>query len=247
MEAETEGGEECITENKQLLCKRNMLTSLFTSCSSLSLDTVGIGYSVFSHGNLNRALDIKSPPPLNLGSENLRGEAANQGMGTTRANHNSAVSSCYYPVWSTLMGVSKSNMYCMWHLLNVLLFSKSQWTHQSKQNKHSFFWHCHATLRNYRKNVLCMWYLCITKNLFFLFSSERSLVPGSAQWQLHGSYGQGRAAGPHFGWLWPPLPWGIWYVCCATSILFKVFYFIPQLTSMSFLSRLQPTWFLSLC
>ncbi|XP_026200997.1 myocyte-specific enhancer factor 2B [Anabas testudineus] len=51
----------------------------------------GIGYSVFSHGNLNRALDIKTPPPLNLGSENLRGDAAtNQAMGPTRANHNSA-------------------------------------------------------------------------------------------------------------------------------------------------------------
>ncbi|KAM6921608.1 myocyte-specific enhancer factor 2B [Xenentodon cancila] len=43
----------------------------------------GISYSVFSHGNL------KSPPPLNLGSENVRAEAANQGMGSTRANHNS--------------------------------------------------------------------------------------------------------------------------------------------------------------
>lgn len=61
-------------------------------------DCVGIGYSVFSHGNLNRALDMKSPPPLNLGGENLRGDAANQGMGATRANHSSAVSSCYYPV-----------------------------------------------------------------------------------------------------------------------------------------------------
>ncbi|KAM7410213.1 hypothetical protein PAMA_001589 [Pampus argenteus] len=55
----------------------------------------GIGYSVFSHGNLNRALDMKSPPPLNLGSENLRGEVANQGMGATRANHNSARSLLY--------------------------------------------------------------------------------------------------------------------------------------------------------
>ncbi|KAF3691092.1 Myocyte-specific enhancer factor 2B [Channa argus] len=49
-----------------------------------------IGYSVFSHGNLNRSLDMKSPPPLNLGSENLRGDAANQAMGPTRVNHNSA-------------------------------------------------------------------------------------------------------------------------------------------------------------
>ncbi|KAF3834993.1 hypothetical protein F7725_027551, partial [Dissostichus mawsoni] len=50
----------------------------------------GIGYSVFSHGNLNRALDMKSPPPVNLGSDNLRGDAANVGLGATRANHNSA-------------------------------------------------------------------------------------------------------------------------------------------------------------
>ncbi|MEQ2267181.1 hypothetical protein XENORESO_002792 [Xenotaenia resolanae] len=55
----------------------------------------GIGYSMFSHGNLNRALDMKSPPPMNLGSENLRAEATNQAMGTTRANHNSARSLLY--------------------------------------------------------------------------------------------------------------------------------------------------------
>lgn len=56
--------------------------------------SLGIGYSVFSHGNLNRALDMKSPPPLNVGTENLRADGANQAMGATRANHNSAVSSC---------------------------------------------------------------------------------------------------------------------------------------------------------
>ncbi|XP_039984798.1 myocyte-specific enhancer factor 2B [Xiphias gladius] len=50
----------------------------------------GIGYSMFSHGNLNRALDMKNPPPLSLGSENLRGDAPSQAMATTRANHNSA-------------------------------------------------------------------------------------------------------------------------------------------------------------
>ncbi|XP_015254910.1 myocyte-specific enhancer factor 2B [Cyprinodon tularosa] len=56
----------------------------------------GIGYSVFSHGNLNRALDMKSPPPpLSLGSENLRADAANQAMGAARANHNSARSLLY--------------------------------------------------------------------------------------------------------------------------------------------------------
>lgn len=51
----------------------------------------GIGYSVFTHGNLNRGLEMKSPPPsLSLGPDGLRGDAANQGMGPSRINHNSA-------------------------------------------------------------------------------------------------------------------------------------------------------------
>ncbi|XP_026160616.1 myocyte-specific enhancer factor 2B [Mastacembelus armatus] len=58
----------------------------------------GIGYSMFSHANLNRALDMKSPTPLNLGSENLgseslhrqHGDVTNQALGATRANHSSA-------------------------------------------------------------------------------------------------------------------------------------------------------------
>ncbi|PWA21025.1 hypothetical protein CCH79_00007326 [Gambusia affinis] len=61
----------------------------------------GIGYSVFSHGNLNRALDMKSPPPLSLGSENLRADAANQAMGATRVNHNSARSLLYQGLHSS--------------------------------------------------------------------------------------------------------------------------------------------------
>lgn len=53
----------------------------------------GIGYSMFSHGTLNRALEMKSPPPLNQASENMRGDAATQALGVTRANCGSAVSS----------------------------------------------------------------------------------------------------------------------------------------------------------
>ncbi|XP_056270828.1 myocyte-specific enhancer factor 2B [Pseudoliparis swirei] len=49
----------------------------------------GIGYY-----NLNRALEMKSPPPsplpLNMGTENLRGDAANQAMAAPRANQSSA-------------------------------------------------------------------------------------------------------------------------------------------------------------
>ncbi|CAG04863.1 unnamed protein product [Tetraodon nigroviridis] len=51
----------------------------------------GIGYTMFSHGGLSRSLDMKTPPPLNLGSENLRGDPGNQ---AARVNHGSAVRSC---------------------------------------------------------------------------------------------------------------------------------------------------------
>lgn len=79
-----------------LRLKSESLHKWFSALYSLParLWSLGIGYSVFSHGNLNRALDMKSPPPpLSLGSENLRADAANQAMGAARANHNSAVSS----------------------------------------------------------------------------------------------------------------------------------------------------------
>ncbi|XP_072294605.1 myocyte-specific enhancer factor 2B [Eucyclogobius newberryi] len=50
----------------------------------------GIGYSVFAHGNLNRALEMKSPSPaLGLGPEGLRDGSANQGLGP-RNNHHSS-------------------------------------------------------------------------------------------------------------------------------------------------------------
>ncbi|XP_020795726.1 myocyte-specific enhancer factor 2B isoform X2 [Boleophthalmus pectinirostris] len=48
----------------------------------------GIGYSVFAHGNLNRALEMKTPPPaLGLGPEGLRDTQANQGLGPRNSNH----------------------------------------------------------------------------------------------------------------------------------------------------------------
>ena len=45
---------------------------------------------MFSHGNLSRALEMKTPPPLNLGNDNRRAES-HPGMGGIRANLNSAV------------------------------------------------------------------------------------------------------------------------------------------------------------
>ncbi|KAM3619710.1 uncharacterized protein V6R79_012412 [Siganus canaliculatus] len=72
----------------------------------------GIGYSVFSHGSLNRALDMKSPPPLNLGTENLRGDATNLGMGASRANHSSARGVLYQGLHSSssMVAMGKSGL-----------------------------------------------------------------------------------------------------------------------------------------
>ncbi|XP_076009527.1 myocyte-specific enhancer factor 2B [Genypterus blacodes] len=75
----------------------------------------GIGYSVFSHGNLNRALDMKSPPPL--GIENLQREAANQGMGATRANHNSARGLLYQGLHSSSSMVAMGKAGLLGHSL----------------------------------------------------------------------------------------------------------------------------------
>ncbi|KAJ7993094.1 hypothetical protein DPEC_G00268860 [Dallia pectoralis] len=55
----------------------------------------GIGYSMFSHGNLSRALDMKTPPPLNLGSENRRVDG-HLGLGGTRTNLNTARGLLYH-------------------------------------------------------------------------------------------------------------------------------------------------------
>ncbi|TNN39400.1 hypothetical protein EYF80_050431 [Liparis tanakae] len=68
----------------------------------------GIGYY-----NLNRALEMKSPPPsplpLNMGSENLRGDAANQAMAASRANQSSARGVLYQGLHSS----SSSSMVAM--------------------------------------------------------------------------------------------------------------------------------------
>ncbi|XP_026863945.2 myocyte-specific enhancer factor 2B [Electrophorus electricus] len=45
----------------------------------------GIGYSMFSHGNLSRTLEMKTPPPLSLASEGRRVEP-HPGQGGTRGN-----------------------------------------------------------------------------------------------------------------------------------------------------------------
>lgn len=53
----------------------------------------GFGYSMFSHGSLSRALDMKTPPPLSLSNDGRRGEV-HPGVGVTRGNLTNAVRGC---------------------------------------------------------------------------------------------------------------------------------------------------------
>lgn len=55
----------------------------------------GFGYSMFSHGNLSRALDMKTPPPLSLTNDGRRGEI-HSGMGGARNNLANAVRLKHY-------------------------------------------------------------------------------------------------------------------------------------------------------
>ncbi|XP_064187839.1 myocyte-specific enhancer factor 2B [Anguilla rostrata] len=78
--------------------------------SSLVPPHSGIGYSMFSHGNLSRALEMKTPPPLNLGCENRRAEA-HPGLPGARANLSSArVLYQGMHSGSHLMGVGKAGL-----------------------------------------------------------------------------------------------------------------------------------------
>lgn len=53
----------------------------------------GFGYSMFSHGNLSRALDLKTPPPLSLTND---GRQVHTGVGGARGNLASAVRLKHY-------------------------------------------------------------------------------------------------------------------------------------------------------
>ncbi|KAG7327554.1 hypothetical protein KOW79_009160 [Hemibagrus wyckioides] len=53
--------------------------------SALMGTHAGFGYSMFSHGNLSRALDMKTPPPLSLTNDGRRGEV-HPGVGVARSS-----------------------------------------------------------------------------------------------------------------------------------------------------------------
>ncbi|XP_061093461.1 myocyte-specific enhancer factor 2B isoform X2 [Conger conger] len=78
--------------------------------SSLMPPHSAIGYSMFSHGNLSRALEMKTPPPLNLGCENRRAEA-HPGLPGPRPNLSNA-RALYQGMHSgnPMMGVGKAGL-----------------------------------------------------------------------------------------------------------------------------------------
>ncbi|TSK53687.1 Myocyte-specific enhancer factor 2B [Bagarius yarrelli] len=91
------GSEDCYPSNAHIGANRHSsfkpLTSRPGSSGPAGANThsalmgahPGFGYSVFSHGNLSRALDVKTPPPLSLTNEGRRGDV-HTGVGATRGN-----------------------------------------------------------------------------------------------------------------------------------------------------------------
>uniref|UniRef100_A0A8C1L212 Myocyte enhancer factor 2b n=4 Tax=Cyprinus carpio TaxID=7962 RepID=A0A8C1L212_CYPCA len=69
------------------LCNRLASTGSVSSNSHPALmgPHTGLGYPMFSHGNLSRALEMKSPPPLNMASDGRRIDA-HSGLCGTRSN-----------------------------------------------------------------------------------------------------------------------------------------------------------------
>ncbi|KAG9350626.1 hypothetical protein JZ751_024515 [Albula glossodonta] len=58
--------------------------------STLIPPNSGIGYSMFSHGNLSRALEMKTPPPLNLGCDSRRAAEVHPGLPGARTSVSAA-------------------------------------------------------------------------------------------------------------------------------------------------------------
>ncbi|XP_058616924.1 myocyte-specific enhancer factor 2B isoform X2 [Onychostoma macrolepis] len=69
------------------LCTKPGSTGSVSSNSHPALmgQHAGLGYSMFSHGNLSRSLEMKTPPPLNMASDGRRIEA-HSGLCGTRSN-----------------------------------------------------------------------------------------------------------------------------------------------------------------
>ncbi|KAK7126817.1 hypothetical protein R3I94_018110 [Phoxinus phoxinus] len=75
------------TPSYKPLCSRPGSASSVSSNSHPALmgPHAGLGYSMFSHGNLSKALEMKTPPPLNMTSDGRRIDA-HGGLCGTRSN-----------------------------------------------------------------------------------------------------------------------------------------------------------------
>ncbi|XP_048021228.1 myocyte-specific enhancer factor 2B isoform X2 [Megalobrama amblycephala] len=75
------------TPSYKPLCTRPSSTGSVSSNSHPALmgPHAGLGYSMFSHGNLSKALEMKTPPPLNMTSDGRRIDA-HSGLCGTRSN-----------------------------------------------------------------------------------------------------------------------------------------------------------------
>ncbi|XP_067270903.1 myocyte-specific enhancer factor 2B isoform X2 [Pseudorasbora parva] len=75
------------TPSYKPLCSRPGSTGSVSSNSHPALmgPHAGLGYSMFSHGNLSKALEMKTPPPLNMTSDGRRIDA-HSGLCGTRSN-----------------------------------------------------------------------------------------------------------------------------------------------------------------
>lgn len=75
------------TQSYKPLCSRPGSTSSVSSNTHPALmgPHSGLGYSMFSHGNLSKALEMKTPPPLNMTSDGRRIDA-HSGLCGTRSN-----------------------------------------------------------------------------------------------------------------------------------------------------------------
>ncbi|KAG1945689.1 myocyte-specific enhancer factor 2C [Pimephales promelas] len=80
------------TPSYKPFCGRPGSTSSLSSNSHPALmgPHSGMGYSMFSHGNLSKALEMKTPPPLNMTNEGRRIDA-HSGLCGTRSNLANAV------------------------------------------------------------------------------------------------------------------------------------------------------------
>lgn len=82
---------ECDTEMEGDKSEKENLTHILFSLLICLRVGIGIGYPMFSHGGLSRALEMKTPPPLGLAPTDGRRMETHPGLGGARSNLTNAV------------------------------------------------------------------------------------------------------------------------------------------------------------